>query len=111
MNEPLKELRDLLFNQFDALSKKFDNTPDEAMSQAIITEMKEILHRVDLVQNLIMQKITDSLKLKAAIAEVKTASQKLSGKLKNISKIDGLVGIVTHFLVCVDNAIDIAKVL
>jgi hypothetical protein len=109
MNESVKNLRDILLDQFDALSAKMDNTTDPAMAQAIVTEMKEILHRVDLVQNLLMRETADSLK--TAIANVKKADQKLKDSLRRITEVADLVKSVTNFLSCVDKAIDIAKTL
>jgi hypothetical protein len=109
MNESLKELHGLLLSQFDVLVKKIDGTTDPAMAQAIVTEMKEILHRVDLVQNLLLRETTESLK--TAVEEVKNADKELSKELKKIKEIKNLVDSVTAFLVCVDRAIDLAKAL
>jgi hypothetical protein len=79
------------------------------LAQAILTERREILHRIDLVQNIVLHNITK--RLKAAVKDVKDADKELSEKLEEIRQIKKLVDTVKVFLAIVDKAIDLAKVL
>ena len=109
MNPSLKALHDTLLAQHDALAQKLDDATTQADAQAILMEMQEILHRVDLVQNLLLRSTADSLT--QAVAAVTKADATLTSQLQGVANMAALVNGVTQFLGVVDEAIAVAKLL
>src|ERR1035438_6867312 len=52
MNPTLQEIHDLLLTHHTTLSGLLDSVADPHKAKVIITEMQQILHRIDLVQSL-----------------------------------------------------------
>jgi len=106
-NANLKALQDQLLAQHQALYEQLDTTNDPAMSNSILTEMQEILHRVSLVQGLLLIQTTTALQ--ASLQKVSDADAALTDALKEAQTAADIVNGVTKFLTVVDKAIDLAK--
>jgi hypothetical protein len=109
MNPTLKDIHDLLLAQHAALAAHLDSETDPDKAKAIVMEMQEILHRVDLVQNLLFRKASEQLD--KAMAGIEKANDALTRSLTSIADLTTLVSSVAKFLTAVDQAIDIAKTL
>ena len=109
MNPTLKQLHDLLLARHDALSSQLGREADPAKAKAILTEMQEVLHRIDLVQGLLFRK--SSQDLDSCVAQIKQVDANLGKAIQSIKKVADLVKAMGEFLKVVDQAIDIAKTL
>lgn len=109
MNEDLKKLHETLMAQHQALYDKLDSVTDPALARAIVTEMQEILHRIDLLQGLLFQQTTSGLS--NSVQKVMTADSQLTDALETAESVTDLVKGVSQFLSMVDKAIDLAKTL
>jgi hypothetical protein len=109
INPDLDSVHDALVDQVNALSEKLGDTSDPDLAQAIVTEMREVTHRVDIVQSLLFTAASNKIASRAA--DVKTASNDLTKSLDQITGVTSFVKDVTTFLTIVDKAIDLAKVL
>ena len=109
MNDDLKHLHETLMAQHQALYEKLDSVTDPDIARAIVTEMQEILHRVDLVQGLLFRQSTDSFS--KSLAKVDAADADLTKAVKIADSAADYVKGVGKFLTCVDKAIDLAKTL
>jgi len=109
MNQDLQTLHDTLIAQHQALYKKLDDVTDPAEAKSIITEMQEILHRIDLVQGLLFRETTTSLK--NSLQKIDAADAELTQTLKDSETAVDIVKGVSKFLTVVDKAIDLAKTL
>src|SRR2546425_146768 len=109
MNQQLDKMHELLVSQHEALYEKLDTAPDDETIQAILTEMKEIRHRIDVVQNLLFRETTQSLA--TAVKKVSQANSELTDALSSAENAAAIVKGVGSFLKLVDQAIDLAKTL
>jgi len=109
MNTSLKQLHDLLLAQHATLASKLGEETDLDTAQAILMEMQELLHRIDLVQNLLFRQT--STQLENAVAKVQKADKALTAALDDVADAADLVKATGQFLTLVDTAIDIAKTL
>jgi hypothetical protein len=107
MNSDLKTLHDTLSAQHQAFYKRLDSVTDPALAKAIVTEMSELLHRVDLVQGLLFHESTAGLA--KSVAQVKAADRKATKALKEAKTAADVVKGTSKFLTAVDKAIDVAK--
>ena len=107
MNTSIKELLDLLLAQHGTLSIKLDEMTDPVLGRAILREMREILHRADLLQNVLMVETTQ--RLETAADRVRTADKALTKQLKEVDDGAKLIKNVSRFLASMDKVIDIAK--
>lgn len=109
MNKTLKEIHDLLVAQVDKLSKAIDQTDDNAVAKQLLMEMDEIVHRVNVLQNLLFRQ--SSQKLENDLKDIKTANDDLDKSIKSIKTAGEVVAKTTELLKYVDKAIDLAKTL
>lgn len=109
INTDLDEVRDELVAANEQLKKSLDTMTDPDLAQAAVTEMGEVLHRIDLVQSLLFTAASD--KIAVAVAKVHDANTALTASLSSITSVTSLVKSVTSFLTLVDKVIDLAKVL
>ena len=107
MNNDLQNLHNMLLSQHAALAEMLGDETDPDMAKAILTEMQEVLHRIDLVQNLLFQET--SAQLQSAVAQIQHADGALTQALGNVKSVSDLVEATSQFLTYVDTAIDIAK--
>ena len=97
----------VLLNQHTALLDQLDTVTDPQLAQAIVAEGHEILHRVNLTQNLLF--VSDSEELKKAVVAVRAADLELKAELENIADVAKFIDGVADWLGYVDKAIDLAK--
>ena len=109
MNEDLLQLHAQLLAQHQALYEKLDEATDAADARTIVTEMQEILHRIDLVQGLLFRETTDALR--SSLQKVDAADTELTEALSSVSAAADIVAGVSRYLAVVDQAIDLAKTL
>jgi hypothetical protein len=109
MNDELKKLHEILIAQHQALYDKLDTVTDPAVARTIVTEMQELLHRVDVLQGLLFRETTT--RLKRSMSKIGKADTALDKDLQNAKSAADYVKSVSKFLVFVDQAIDLAKTL
>jgi hypothetical protein len=110
MNPDLVALQKDLLQQhlkLAALLQDPATAADPDKSQTILTEMGEVLHRLDLVQDLLLVAVTASIT--AALKDLGTQSKALSDALTAGASATNVVNSVSKYLWYVDTAIDIAK--
>ena len=109
MNDNLKDILNTLLSQHQALLDAIDATSDATIASALVLELHEVLHRITIAQQLLLN--ATNAKLADATAKVDAASQDLTAALGNITKAADVVKGVTTFLTNVDKALDLAKTL
>ena len=109
MNEDLQNLHNTLIAQHQTLFKRVDEITDPDLGKTIITEMQEILHRIDVVQGLLFRETTS--RLKTSLKKVSVADAELTQTLKDAEDATDIVKGVSQFLATVDQALDLAKTL
>lgn len=109
MNDDVKGILDILLKQHQALLDAIDETSDADVASALVIEMHEVLHRITIAQQLLLNET--NAKLEDATAKVADASKELSKALGDIQKAADVVKGVSTFLTYVDKAIDLAKTL
>jgi hypothetical protein len=107
MNKTLQELHSMLLARHTEMSQTLDGITDPATAKAIIMEMQEILHRIDLVQNLLFRQ--SSQELDATLPGITKANDALEESLQSIEDIGAFLNASANFLKYADEAIDIAK--
>ena len=86
------------------------NTPyDPDLARGVVTERREVVQRIDLVQGLLFS--ASSKRITAAVAKVENANAALAAALNSITDLTTVIRHMTAFLTSVDNAINLAKVL
>jgi hypothetical protein len=103
----MEDLHQALLDRFDDLVAKRKSTADPDMKSAILTEMDEVLHRIDLAQNLLLVAVTDALK--SALQDVQAADARVAADIKQIAEVAKFIQSVSTYLGYVDKAIDLAK--
>src|SRR6266571_3513254 len=106
MNQDLKQLHDTLIAQHQALYRQLDDTTDLEVAKTIITEMQEVLHRIDVVQGLLFRQTTTALR--DSLQKIDDADAELTKVLKDAKTATDIVKGVSKFLTYVDKAIDLA---
>ena len=108
-NDDLDRLHDMLIAASQRLHDKLNDVTDPDLADAIVTEMREVVHRIDLVQSLLFT--AASTRIAAAVKDVDAANVGLAASIKAIGSVTQLVNTITSFLTLVDTAIDLAKAL
>ena len=108
-NADLKSMHGDLLALNQKLSNSLDDITDAALARAVVTEMREVVHRIDLVQGLLFA--ARAKKISDAAEAVDQANQQALDSLDQIKTVTGVVKTVTGVLTLVDKAIDIAKTL
>jgi hypothetical protein len=109
VNQDLDQLHDLLFKTNEQLSRSLGTITDPALARGVVTEMREVIHRIDLVQSLLFTGA--SQRISGAVGKVQAANAGLVTSLQTITNLTKLVQTVSSFLTLVDDAIDLAKTL
>jgi len=99
----------MLLAQHVALAETLGQTTDPDTAKALLMEMQEVLHRINLVQNLLFNEGSESLDAK--LPAVSKASNDLSKALKSVDDLTEFLGSAANFLQSVDQAVDLAKML
>ncbi len=109
MNDTLADLQDRLVRLHARLRDRLGATDDDAERQALVTEMTEVTHRVQLVGGLLFAAEADELDAK--VREVKAATKAVNAAIARIGGLKDLLDAMSGFLGLVDEAIDLAKTL
>jgi exonuclease VII small subunit len=109
MNKTLKEIHDLLVAQVDSLSNAIDQTNDNDVAKQLLMEMDEVVHRVNIIQNLLFKQT--SAELDNDLNGIKAANDALDKSIQSFKNAADVVAKTTEFLTYVDQAIDLAKTL
>jgi len=109
VNQDLKQLHGLLVKTNEDLSKKLGTITDPAAARAVVTEMREVVHRIDLVQSLLFKAASQGIS--GAVARVQAANADLASSIEDITNLTRFVTTASNFLTLVDDAIDLAKTL
>src|ERR1700690_2947334 len=107
MNRSLRQIHDRLLDQHNALSGQLGLATDPVKAKAILVEMQEILHRIDLIQGLLFRHTSHALE--KSVPEIEYANQQLTDSISKIDDMAGFLRSAAVFLEAVDRAIDIAK--
>jgi hypothetical protein len=106
-NPDLSKLQKILIATHQQLSDTLADTADPDTAEAIVKEMREVLHRIDLVHSLLFTEVSNEIA--ATTAKIEDADEELQSTLEGITKAVTVVTAVTKFLGVVDEAIDVAK--
>jgi hypothetical protein len=109
MNETLKEIHDLLVDRVDSLSDAVGKTNDVATAKQLLVEMQEVLHRVNVTQNLLFTQA--SQELKDMLPAIKQADSELKQSLQSVQNAVKVIAQTSQLLEYVDKALDLAKTL
>jgi hypothetical protein len=109
MNTTLQQIHGMLIAQHTALSEALGQTSDSSQAKAILMEMQEVLHRIDLVQNLMFNQTSKDLE--QTLPRVTQANTLLTSAIQTIDDVSAFLASSANFLKSVDQAIDIAKTL
>jgi exonuclease VII small subunit len=109
MNSTVKEIHELLLKQSDGLSDAIANTTDPAIAKQLLAQKQELLHRIDIAQNLQFRQ--SSKELDGLLPEIKRADDQLKQSLKSAQNAAKLVEQTSKLLQYVDKALDLAKTL
>jgi hypothetical protein len=109
VNTALIILQDALAKQNQALRKRITETDDPDMVQALLNEMTETSHRLQLVGALLFA--AQSNELDAAVDKVKAATVKVNKSISTLKDVARMLDTISSFLGLVDDAIDMAKLL
>ena len=103
----MDSLHQTLLDRFDDLGAKRKSSADQKMKDACLVELNEVLHRIDLTQNLLLVAVTAALQ--NALQEVQTADAQVTADIRQIADVAKFIQSVSDFLGYVDKAIDLAK--
>ena len=106
-NSDLKTMHSDLIQLNQRLANSLNDIDDAKLARAVVTEMREVVHRIDLVQSLLFA--AASRDISDAAMAVDAANQQALASLGQIKSITGVVTTVTGVLTLVDKAIDLAK--
>jgi len=99
----------MLLAQHAALAQTLGQTTDADTAKALLMEMQEVLHRINLVQNLLFSDA--SQQLDATLPAVSKANNDLTKSLKSVADLTEFLRSAANFLQCVDQSVDLAKML
>ena len=109
VNSTIRQIHDLLVARVQQLSQIMGETIDPVAANKILTEMQELVHRIDISQNLIFTKGSDELT--NSISDINKANVSLKEAIDHIQEIAKFLNATTEFLKLVDQALDLAKTL
>jgi hypothetical protein len=107
MNDTLADLQDQLVRLHRKLRDQLAQTDDPAQRQALVNEMVEVTHRVQLVGALLFA--ADAAALDDKVKEVSAATKKVNQAIAQIQQLQVFLDTLADFLGLVDEAIDLAK--
>jgi hypothetical protein len=108
-NSTIQQIHDLLVARVQQLSQIMGETTDPSSADKIVTEMQELVHRIDLSQKLIFTRGSDALT--KSIGDINKANRSLQDAINHIQDIAKFLNATTEFLKFVDQALDLAKTL
>ena len=108
-NPTIQQIHDLLVARVQQLSQIMGQTTDATVADKIVTEMQELVHRIDLSQKLIFTRGSDALS--NSIDNINQANRSLQDAIDRIQDVAKFLNATTEFLKFVDQALDLAKTL
>ena len=109
MNESLQEIHKMLLTQHTSLARKLEDATDPDAARTILTEMQELLHRIDVLQGLLFRETSQALD--KTLDNINDANLKLARAVDSVEDLADFLKSTSEFLKFVDQAIDIAKTL
>lgn len=106
-NSDLQSLHNTLIGIVASLNTSLGSASDADTAEAIIREIGEVNHRVNIVGSLLFTEESD--KIATSVQAVTKATQSLQTSIKQISSVTNFLNTITSFLTLVDKAIDTAK--
>jgi hypothetical protein len=107
MNETLADLQDKLMRLHRKLRDQLAETDDGARRRALLNEMVEVTHRIQVVGALLFA--AESAALDDKVKEVSAATKKVNQAIAQIKQFQAFLDTLADFLGLVDEAIDLAK--
>lgn len=107
MNPTLVQLQDRLLRLHRKLRDQLDETDDAAAREALLREMVEVTHRIQLVGGLLFVEQAEALD--AAAAKVAKAVKATNAAIQQVADLTAFLAAMTAFLALVDETIDLAK--
>jgi len=107
MNDSLRLLQDTLIKTHAKLREAIPNAADAAARQALLTEMGEVTHRVQVVGSLLFKSQTQGLS--EQVKAVTSATRQVNAAIAGIKQFKDFIDGMSKFLSLVDTAIDLAK--
>src|SRR5258708_313585 len=89
VNSDLETLHATLVQVHDILHQRLGQATDPRVAQALLTEMQEITHRIDLVQTLLFAQTTAAIT--SAIGDIQSATANLNASLASIQTATAIV--------------------
>jgi hypothetical protein len=108
-NPTIQQIHDMLVAQSAALHQALSVETDPDQAKTILMEMQELLHRINLAQNLMF--VQSAQALTATLPTITAANTALTQAIGAISNITNFLAASANFLKGVDQAIDLAKTL
>ena len=99
----------MLVDRMSDLSAALSKTTDPAKGDQIWLEMQEVLHRVNVSQNLLFA--ASSKELQGYLPGIQAANTTLQKSISQIGEVVKIIDATTQFLSVVDQALDLAKAL
>jgi len=107
MNETLADLQDKLVRLHKKLRDQLEQTDDAAARTALVNEMLEVTHRVQVIGSLLFA--AEAEKLDDKVKEISAATKKVTQAIAQIQQLQAFLDTLSDFLSLVDEAIDLAK--
>ncbi len=107
MNETLADLQDRLVRLHRKLRDQLAETEDAAQRKALVNEMLEVTHRIQVIGGLLFA--AEAAALDDKVQEVRAATRKVNEAITQIKQLRDFLDTAADFLALVDEAIDIAK--
>jgi flagellar hook-associated protein FlgK len=107
MNETLADLQDKLVRLHQKLRDQLGETDDAAGRQALVNEMVEVTHRIQLIGGLLFTQEAETLDDK--VKEISAVTKKVNQAIAQIQNLQSFLDTLSDFLGLVDEAIDLAK--
>ena len=109
MNKTINQIHNLLVSQVASLSNALSNTTDPGKAKQLLLEMQEVVHRVDVSQNLLFA--NTSKDLEDCLPGIRAANTTLQNSVRQIGQVATIIDDTVHLLKLVDQALDLAKTL
>lgn len=107
MNESMADLQDLLMRLHKRLRARLEETEDEADRKALLTEMAEVTHRIQLAGGLLFA--AQAQELETRVAAVRKGTKAVNSAIAEFEGLKSFLDSMKGFLSLVDEAIDAAK--
>lgn len=108
-NATIEQVHGMLVARMSDLSAALGKTTDPVKGDQIWLEMQEVMHRVNVSQNLLFA--ASSKELHGFLPGIQAANTALKESISQIGEVSKIINGTTQFLSVVDQALDLAKAL